>query len=100
VFWPGRGDVDGVGPVDDDVGPAVGERYVLEPDVEVGVGVPVRSGGGIEGVREDPGEAVVPLRWSQRAGPRALLPGTRGRVCRVGQLADRARRDGAAMASA
>jgi hypothetical protein len=49
VLRAGGSDVDGVGPVDDDVWAAVGQRHVLETDVEVGVGVPVWTGCDVEG---------------------------------------------------
>jgi hypothetical protein len=61
VLWAGGSDVDGVGPVHDDVRAAVGQRHVLEPDIEVAVGVPVCAGCGIEGAREHSREAVMPL---------------------------------------
>ncbi len=61
MFGAGGREVDGLRPVDDDVRPAVGERNVLQADVEVRVGVPVRACGGVQGIGQEPGEPVVPL---------------------------------------
>jgi hypothetical protein len=71
VLGAGRRHVDGVRPVHDDIGTAVGQRYILQSDIEAGIGVPVRSGRGVKGVRQYPGKTVVSLRraWAHDDHP-------------------------------
>jgi hypothetical protein len=40
---------------------SIDQRHVLQPDIEVGVSVPIRPRGNIHGVRQQPGQTVVPF---------------------------------------
>ncbi|MDO3647604.1 hypothetical protein Q3A91_11560 [Nocardia mangyaensis] len=61
MLGTGRRDIDRVGTIDHHIGSSIRERNILEPDVEVGVGIPLRPGGDVESIRQDPSQPIVPL---------------------------------------
>ncbi|PRX11486.1 hypothetical protein CLV67_13162 [Actinoplanes italicus] len=61
MFGPRRGDVDRLRAVNRHIRATIVQWHILQPDIEVGVSVPVRPRGGVQRVRQEPGQAVVPL---------------------------------------
>ncbi|GAA3549362.1 hypothetical protein GCM10022235_16220 [Kribbella ginsengisoli] len=73
MLRPGGCDIDRIRPVDNDIRSAIGQRDVLEPDVEVGIGLPPRTRGEIKSVRDEASQSVVP---DGGAGVTMTIPST------------------------
>jgi hypothetical protein len=70
MLGPRGGEVDGLRPVHRHVRATVVQRHILEPDVEVGVRVPVRARGNVQGQRPPSGlVSTTPQRDRLRGQP-------------------------------